>query len=238
MFVDFLRDYWRTYKFEFIISCLLLVLFCYYNSLVGCSYPLDNETEVYGSCRSLNAFENKRLTLNYFSVDKSRYDNMALASVDNNMTMKCAETKLKCVCEPCTTVTTTTSTTNIPVTTSTIKFSCDCPKLDSVDYQDIKNARPDLGSSAYQQGYFNMKKRCLVAVGLPTSRFNEGPGIFTQANKLYLDRGQSVVFALVKGEFTVNKSWDVLDDVNVWRVVPHVPVLNNTWENGSYKPSL
>lgn len=220
------------YRFEFIISCLLLVLFCYYNSFLGCSYPLDNSTTVYGSCRDLNRFEYKRLTLDYFSVDTSRYEKMS------NVSMTCTQPKLTCICESCTTVTTSTVSTLVSTTSSTIKFSCDCPKLDSVDYQDIKNARPDLGSSAYQQGYFNMKKRCLLAVGLPTSKFNEGPGIFTQANKVYLDRSQSVVFTLVKGEFTVNKSWDVLDDVNVWRVVPHVPVLNNTWENGSYKPSL
>jgi hypothetical protein len=55
-----------------------------------------------------------------------------------------------------------------------------CPQCPKIDLEDIRTARPDCENSLCQQGYFRMKKRCLIAVGFTAPKYNEGPKIDEQ----------------------------------------------------------
>ena len=220
MLPDVVRDFWSLYKMELSATILLLIIFSWYAHSMGCEYHLG-DILVYGNCRELHDYDSKMFKPNFTAI------------VSSNVIQDVCPI---CKCEVCPVCGVMTSTT-LGVVSSTIPKMCNCPvcvQPDNIDLQDIRNARPDMDSSQYQEGYFKMKRRCMVAVGLKPPKFNEGPGVSAR-NVEVVNRTQTVVFVLHGNEFFVNKTWDIVDGEDLWIIRPHVPYLNNTWENGSQK---
>jgi hypothetical protein len=237
MFADdvrtFIGEYWKQYKFEFIIGCLLIFCFTYWVANMGCAYKLTNDIIVYGNCKELTGYEGN------ISIRVSEFNMTALATALPEDIFSEVPECPKCpfcdekVYEMDIGETTTTSTTS-----TSLVVECNCPvcaRVVGVDLQEIKNGRPPgyCVSSECQRGYFIHKRECVVAVGLKPTKFLEGPGISVLDTPV-LNKTQSVLFNLDGGVFTINRStWDVVALEGLWVVSKHKPVLNNTWENGS-----
>ena len=108
-----------------------------------------------------------------------------------------------------------------------------CPKS-SIDLEDIRTARPDCENSICQQGYFRMKKRCLVAVGFTAPKFNEGPPIDATPPGEIRDLNEKVCFNWdLRGySFNMNiSSWHMENRTVYNTTMYHFSVISR--ENGS-----
>jgi hypothetical protein len=231
----FLGEYWKQYKTEFIIGCLLIFCFTYWVANMGCAYKLTNEIIVYGNCQELTDYEGN------ISIRVPEYNfSQLLTAPPEDIFSEVPECPKCPFCDEkiyeISDASTTTSSSS--TTTTSLVVECNCPicaKVVGLDLQEIKNGRPPgyCVSSECQRGYFIHKRECIVAVGLKPTKFMEGPGVSVLDTPV-LNKTQSVLFGLDDGVFTINRTtWDVVAVEGLWVVSKHKPVLNNTWENGS-----
>lgn len=235
MFKDDILDYWRAYKYPFILSTLLCGWLIYMASIMGCQLQLDDYTVVYGNCRSIEHFiitshnlGNINLTISEqfkeYSDNKQLKnfisDGNLLPTGEDNLIIEeetCPQCPEQSICP-------TTTLKECPVC-EVCSVCQECVKCPHYDIQEIQNARPRLDSSAYQQGYFDMKKLCVNSLGGKASKFNEGPGIGETPK---LDKNVYVVFTLQGDEFRINKTWNVLDMGKYWLLRPNQTFINQS----------
>ena len=165
--LEVVKDYFRMFGREFIISVLLIALFMYYGSILGCQYKLTNNITVYGTCNDLGKYQKNLANIPHIREEGFEKLDMFNDSVNNE--------KIKYVYF-CNTTTTTSTTLITSTTLDCIIEHCECDPCirKDVNVQSVKNARPPLDNSAYSDGFFEMKKVCLTAIGEKTSKFREG----------------------------------------------------------------
>ena len=155
---DLVKYYWSTFKFETIISLILLVSFYWFSYNMGCAYQLTNDTIVYGNCKSIDSYEkNKHLYVFELGVGSGHSQGYYL----KNYTVQ----KDDCpICLPCVRITTTTTTlmevststsTTITSTSTTLKELDD--GLSEVDRKRLLNIQSGGLASCAQMGYNRCK---------------------------------------------------------------------------------
>jgi len=98
-----------------------------------------------------------------------------------------------------------------------------CEVCHKVDVETLKKARPEIENSAYQKGFFDMKRLCLVGVGEKPPKYDESP----KPNLPSLNKKEDSMVCFrwleVGHSFTMNYStWNVRNEsyLGRWYVFP------------------
>lgn len=188
---------------QFSVSLMLVIGFLLLFSMMGCSYPLDENTTVYGNCGDLYRYSLK--------VDR----------VNNFFTFNISEVKSvpecpKITCPPVTQCPVCVEKTCIEnITPSPQCFCKECPQqgtMSQVVSKQLLNLKPGAnGNPAISHGYFLCKADVLELTGLKGSKFNEGPAVsgykdFYDSQGISHPDNVTYCFRDIAGYFIVNRS--------------------------------
>ena len=200
MDTDFIRWYWKEYKFQFVISSLLVLSFFVLLHLMGCSYKLDENTTVYGNCGSLFRYEaNTESIIKFIEVKDA---------INKSENINCPTCQVCEVCE---------QRKSIENISPTPVYECEtCPKcfmgFDEVVNKKLLNLKPGPnGNAAISHGYFLCKADVLKLVNVEGSKFYEGPAVmgykdFYDSQGIHHPDNVTYCFRDIAGYFIVNRS--------------------------------